>query len=506
MLRQLSSLSSYWRQDFPAAVVTFLLALPLNLGVAMASGVPMFASLTTGVVGGVVVGGLSKSQLNISGPAASMAVLIAHQLSVLPSYGAFLLAVALTGVLQIGLGLVRAGSLGDLLPSSVIAGMLSAIGMTIVLTQLPRAVGYNVNPTETEPIVSWQAILISIITLLVLLFWNYKNRIHTKILKYLPNSLVSIIVGVVINVLFQEFFPIHALHTRYLVNVPITKSFNDFVNHFYLPDFQYIAHAGVWMSAASMAIIASIQALLGVEGIDRLDPLRRTTPPNRELMAQGVGNVVSGALGGILLTSVIVRSMANVGAGARTRVAAILQGVLLFICILIIPRLLNHIPLATLAVVLVYFGYQLIKPQNFVNHYKRGWAYFIPFVITVGGILWTDLLIGVCAGLLVAAFFALYDNFKPFLAEAQAGNHFYFRFERNLSFLHRYELKQILRNIPNETQLTLDFSNITMVDEEIIHLFNHFIHTAPSRSIQISIRQNEKQLLPNLMLPSYEFV
>lgn len=514
----------HWRRDVPASIVVFLLGLPLSLGVAMASGVPIFSGLITAVVGGVLVGSLSKSSLNISGPAASMAVIVLSMIKTLPSFEAFLLALVLAGAIQVLFGVFKAGIIGEYLPSSVVTGMLSAIGISIIINQLPHAVGFDrdfvgdvasvhVNQTillKMYQVVSkgmtLEAIFISVGSLIILIIWSNKKIAKSGRLRYLPPPLLAILFGIIMHFLFTWLLPPFAFSGEHLVRVPISNSLSDFTKNFHLPDFKYLTHKGVWAAAFAMAIIASIQALLGIESTDKLDPQRRITPPNRELMAQGIGNVVSGLLGGILLTSVIVRSLANVNAGARTSASVIFQGLLMFICILAIPILLNQIPLAALSAVLIFVGYQLVKPRIFIKNYKKGWACFIPFMITIVGILWTDLLIGVCAGLLIAAFFVLSESFRPFLAAAQAENRFYFRFERNLNFLHKHELKQTLKNIPDEAQVTFDFSKITAVDEEIIALFNDFIQTASSRSIQIFIQQNENEFSPNLILPSYEFV
>lgn len=508
----------------PASMVVFLLGLPLSLGVAMASGVPMFSGLITAVIGGVVVGSLSKSSLNVSGPAASMAVIVLSMVKTLPSFEAFLLALMLAGAIQVLFGVFKAGVIGDYLPSSVVTGMLSAIGISIIINQLPHTVGFDrdfvgdvASVHVNQDILSrmylliikgltLEAIFISVGSLLILIIWSNKKLIKPGILRYLPPPLLAILFGIIVHVLFKWLLPTFAFSAEHLVRVPVSSSLSDFVGHFDLPDFKYFTHKGVWAAAFALAIIASIQALLGIESTDKLDPQKRVTPPNRELIAQGIGNVVSGLLGGVLLTSVIVRSLANVNAGARTSASVIFQGLLMFVCILAIPTLLNQIPLAALGAVLIFVGYQLVRPKIFIENYKKGWAYFIPFIITVVGILWTDLLIGVCAGLLVAAFFVLFDSFQPFVATAQVDNHFYFRFERNLNFLHKHELKQTLKSIPDKTQVTLDFSNITAVDEEITALLNDFIQVAPNRSIQISIQQNENKFPPNLIPPSYEFV
>lgn len=504
MFKQRFSLPKYWRRDFPASIVVFLLALPLNLGVAMASGVPMFAGLITGVIGGVVVGSISKSSLNITGPAASMAVIVLSVVNTLPSFEAFLLALVLTGVLQVLFGVFRAGVISNYLPASVVTGMLSAIGISIIINQLPHAVGFDrdfvgnvasvhFNENILAKMYWWltggmtlEAVVVFLGCMGILLVWSRKKIVKLGVLRYVPPSLLAIFFGIMVHLLFKWWFPTIAFSAEHLVRVPISSSIGDFFGNFDLPDFQYWSYAGVWASAFSMAIIASIQALLGIEGTDKLDPLRRTSPPNRELIAQGIGNIAAGMLGGILLTSVIVRSLANVNAGARTSASVIFQGVLMFVCILTIPHLLNQIPLAALAAVLISVGFQLVKPSVFVASFKKGGAYFIPFIVTVVTILIMDLLIGVCTGLIVASVFTIQNALHPFLSVAQWEGNYVIRFEKNLTFIQRYELCSELQQVPKSIKLTLDFSRITFIDAENKAVLQSFIQEAPKRCIEIN--------------------
>jgi MFS superfamily sulfate permease-like transporter len=500
---QKSAFLAHWRQDLPAAIVVFLLSLPLTLGIALASGVPMFSGIITAVVGGVVVSIISKSPLNISGPAASMAVIVASSIQGLPSFGAFYLAVVLAGVLQIALGLLRAGNIGDLLPASVINGMLAAIGITIIKSQLPRTVGYDRNLFLQEfttqvsgakaaiTLPAWytqfyaEAVVISLVALAILIGWNHPKLFKPAFFKPMPAPLIAILASVLVHLFFQLFFPKTALSDMHFVRVP--DSAKDLFSNFSFPNFSFLTHAGVWSAAAAMAIIASIQTLLGVEGTDKLDPLQRSTPLNRELIAQGVGNIASGMLGGILLTSVIIRSMANVNAGARTQASAILQGVFLLVFVGLFPHWLNRISLAALATVLVYMGFQLVRPAVWVQSYRKGWAYLLPFLATIGIILWTDLLTGVCAGLMISVVFILRDTFHPLYLAVQEGNRLTIRFEKDLTFIQKYELNQLLKNIPTHATLILDFSNVDFIDEAISTLLTRFIQQAPQRCITLNI-------------------
>lgn len=512
-------LLAHWRQDLPASVVVFLLALPLTLGIALASGVPMFSGIITAVVGGLVVSLVSKSTLNVSGPAASMAVIVLSSVQTLPSFHAFLLAVVLAGVIQVIFGVLKAGIIGDLLPSSVISGMLAAIGITIIMSQIPNMVGYKkslfwqesmlqLNDAKTLSLIwnrlSFEAVVIALVCGVFLICWNHKKIPKPGFLKNIPASMAAIAMGVLVNILFQTFFPTVALSDMHFVRVPVMKSMTDFAGSFSAPDFKFIVHPGVWTAAVSMAIIASIQAILGVEGVDKLDPRKHSTPLNRELIAQGVGNIVSGMLGGILLTSVIVRSLANVNAGARTRASAVLQGSFLFFFVLTLPGVLNQIPLAALATVLVYVGFQLVKPTVFIQSYKKGWAHLIPFLVTIIAILWTDLLTGVCTGLIVAVVFILRDTLKPLYSILQEGNRQVIYFERDLTFIQKYELSQLFKKIPTNAVLTLDISKIDFIDEDIVAIIHRFIRNAPRRSIEVCIEPGENPAFDRLAAPALE--
>jgi MFS superfamily sulfate permease-like transporter len=418
------------------------------------------------------------------------------------------------------LGILKAGILGDLLPASVISGMLAAIGITIMMNQIPNAVGYNktlfweqsmikINNVNFIGIVlnrvSLEAVIIALVCLTVLIGWNHKKVRKPHFLKNMPASLLAIGAGILVNIVFQAFFPKQALSDMHFVKVPVIDSMSGFISNFSFPDFNYLWHPGVWTAALSMAIIASIQAILGIEGVDKLDPQKRTTPLNRELMAQGLGNIVSGMIGGILLTSVIVRSLANVNAGARTRASAISQSLFLLIFVLALPGLLNQIPLAALATVLVYVGFQLVKPAVFLQSYKKGWAHLIPFLATIICILWTELLTGVCAGLIVAVIFILRDTLQPLFSAVQEGNQLTIRFEKNLSFVQKYELSQLLKKIPANSTLTLDISKINFIDEDIVDIIQRFMRRAPQRHIQVHIEAGENQSAAHLAIPAFEF-
>ncbi len=499
--------------DLPAALVVFLVALPLCLGIALASGVPLFSGIIAGVVGGIVIGLLSKSQLSVSGPAAGLAVIVLNAVQTLPSFEVFLLAVALGGVLQIILGLFRAGVIGDFIPSAVIKGMLAAIGLLLILKQLPHAIGYDKDYEGDESFlqpdghntfselwymlqeqISMGAVLVAVLSLLFLFWWDNKKTKKPALLKKVPGPLVVVVFGIVANQIFRAYFPAIAIQAEHLVTVPISNSAADFFGNFRFPDFSYILHQEVWIIAATLALVASIETLLSIEAIDKLDPYKRNTPTNRELIAQGIGNITAGMIGGMPVTSVIVRSSANLSSGARTRTSTIAHGILLLLSVVAIPQLLNLIPLSALAAVLISVGYKLTKPEIFLRKYEKGMAHLIPFVVTIVAILLTDLLIGVCIGLVVAAFFIVRSNFKSSIVFLQDGNHFLIRFKKDLSFIHKYELKRVLDRIPANSSVLLDLSRIDFVDLDNSEIISDFIESAKFKDIHLTIKnQSEKQ-------------
>lgn len=517
------SLRANLQYDLPASVVVFLVALPLCLGIALASGVPLFSGLIAGIVGGIVVSALSKSPLSVSGPAAGLAVIVLGAVESLPSFGAFLLAVVLAGGIQVILGIVRAGIIGDFIPSSVIKGMLAAIGITLILKQIPHAFGYDADYEGDESFfqidgrntfselwlmlqeqLSFGAILIAAISLIFLFWWDSKRIKKSGFLKKVPGPLVVVLFGVLANFIFQQFFPTLAIQSEHLVAVPVADSFNGFLGQFSFPDFGYITSREVWITAGTLALVASIETLLSVESVDKLDPFKRLTPTNRELMAQGIGNVTSGLIGGIPITSVIVRSSANVSSGARTRMSAIAHGVLLLLAVIAIPRLLNLIPLSALAAVLISVGYKLTKPKIFLDKYEKGWAHLIPFVVTIVAILLTDLLVGVGVGIFVAGFFILYNNFQSAISFTQDGSNCLVRFKKDLSFIHKYELKRILAQISDNCNVLLDISTIGFIDLDNTEIINDFIESAPYRGIRVTVKSVNEQTSKFINTPEYE--
>lgn len=497
------------RYDLPASIVVVLVALPLCLGVALASGAPLFSGLIAGIVGGIVIGTLSKSPLSISGPAAGLTVIVLTAIQNMPSYQAFLAAVVLAGAMQVALGVLRAGIIGDFFPASVIKGMLAAIGLILILKQLPHAVGYDADfegdeafeqlageNTLTSVWRLWDyhflpgAVAISLISLVFLYLWEKTQARSTGVIRYIPGPLLVVAFGVIANELFAAFLPQFAIGASHLVSVPVAQSLGDFVNYFTFPDFSVIAQKQVWITAATIAAVASIETLLCIEAVDKIDPYKRITPTSRELVAQGVGNMTSGMLGGLPATSVIVRSSANVMAGGRTKASAILHGMLLLACVLFIPTLLNRIPLSALAAILISVGYKLTKPKLYIEKYEQGWQKFIPFVVTVLAILFTNLLLGIAIGMVVGIFFVLHQNYHSALMFVADGNHYLVRAKKDLFFIHKYELKRTLSRIPCESMVLLDVSRLAFIDLDNVEIINDFIASAPHRNISVTIKKN----------------
>jgi carbonic anhydrase len=505
-----NGLFSSWRADVPASIVVALVALPLCLGVALASGAPLFAGLIAGVVGGVVVGFLSKSPLSVSGPAAGLTAIVFSAIESLPSYQAFLLAVCLAGIIQIGFSLTRGGILAEFVPSSVITGMLTAIGLILILKQLPHAVGYDADPegdfsfaqrdggntlsTLVDMLnnnILWGAALIAGVSL-VFLFWWDKAKPKDGPLRLLPGPLVVVAFGIAANALFKLVAPGLVVAQTHLVNVAVSESPAAFFSLFQLPDFGAVSNALVWTTALTLAIVASLESLLSVKAVDELDPKRRVTDKNRELFAQGTGNFVSGLLGGIPVTSVIVRSSANVDAGADSRLSTILHAVWLLLSVALIPFVLNLIPLSALAAVLIATGYKLAKPKLFVERWQQGMTQFIPFIVTVVAILLTDLLIGIMIGLAVGLAFVLWRSLADVITYVETDEAVMVRARRNLYFIHKPQLQAALARVPDNHTVLVDLSGTNYVDLDNIDIINSFIKGAPFRGLRVVVKGDRR--------------
>lgn len=498
------------RHDLPAAVVVFLVATPLCLGIALASGAPLFSGIIAGVVGGLVVGAASGSALGVSGPAAGLAVIVLGAITTLGAWETFLLAVVLAGVIQVALGFARAGIIGYYFPSSVIKGMLTGIGLTIILKQLPHAVGYDADPEgslafaqaggentlsalgQMLGFIQPGALAVAMVSLVVLVLWEQPVIKRMKASLWIQGPLVAVALGILLNEVFKAVAPSMAIASTHLVQIPVSEGVRGFLSLFTLPDFSQLTNPAVYTTAITLAVVASIETLLCVEATDRLDPMKRVTPTDRELKAQGLGNIVSGLIGGLPITQVIVRSSANIQSGGRTKLSAILHGVLLLAAVVAAPALLNLIPLATLAAILLVVGYKLAKPSLFAAMYQLGPYQFIPFVITVVGILVTDLLVGIGLGMAVAVFFILLTNYRnPYFVDARPhkpGEAVRLSLSEDVSFLNRATIMRTLNAIPPGTRVEIDATRSVNIDYDVYEILRGFEQRAKLVNIDLTIR------------------
>ncbi|MEP7278989.1 MAG: SulP family inorganic anion transporter [Bacteroidota bacterium] len=507
-MKKAKNFISSFTADFPASVVVFLVALPLCLGIALGSNAPLFSGIIGGIVGGIVIGALSGSQLSVSGPAAGLTAIVAVAIGRLPAFDAFLIAVVIGGMIQIVLGFLKAGVLGDYIPSSVIKGMLAAIGLILILKQIPHFVGYEADflgdeafqqkdgkNTFSELVFSLGHILpvafgIGVFSILIQLLWDKVLVKKIKLFKLIPAPLVVVLAGVGINELLKANWPELALGKFHLVNIPVAESFGQFTSFFTFPDFSHLSNYAVWTTGLTLAIVASLETLLNVEAADELDPYQRVTPTNRELKAQGVGNIISGLIGGLPLTSVIVRTSAGIHAGAKTKMAAVMHGLFLLLCVGFIPALLNHIPYVSLAAILIYTGYKLAKVSIFREFFQKGWNQFLPFVITILAILFTDLLVGILVGCGVGLFFVLRSNFKSAVFVVNDDNKFLFRLRKDVSFLNKPIIKNKLEQVPEDSYVLIDAARADFIDRDVIEVIEDFMKHAHLKDIRVELKKS----------------
>jgi MFS superfamily sulfate permease-like transporter len=504
------------KHDLPAGIVVFLVAVPLCLGIAMASGAPLFSGIIAGIIGGIVVTLISGSQLGVSGPAAGLAVIVLSAIDSLNSFEIFLSAVFLAGIIQLALGFLKAGSIGYYFPSSVIKGMLAGIGVIIILKQIPHAFGYDrdyegdmafLQPdgenTFSELInainyVTPAAVIISLVSLAVLILWDQVLSKKSKIFQVIQGPLVVVLLGIAFNFLFSNYFAGLSLRSNQMVELPVAESLGGFINQFSMPDFSRIFTADVLIIAATIAIVASLETLLCLEATDKLDPYKRISPANRELKAQGIGNIVSGLIGGLPITQVIVRSSANIQSGGRTKLSAFIHGVLILGCVMAIPGILNMIPLASLAAILLMVGYKLAKPELFRSMYKSGWSQFLPFVITIVAIVFTDLLTGIAVGVVVAVFFLLKSTYHVshhVIKEKNANGMDRYRMvlSEEVTFLNKGSIMNSLRHIPENVALEIDYSKSAVLDHDVKEIIEDYRSTARSKNIDLTIIENTEK-------------
>lgn len=508
MVQKVKQYASALRHDLPSSVVVFLVALPLCLGIALASGAPLFSGIIAGMVGGIVIGSLSGSQLSVSGPAAGLTAIVVVAIGKLQVYEAFLLAVVLGGVFQIILGIIKAGILGDYIPSSVIKGMLAAIGLILILKQFPHLVGYDKDFVGDESFSQPDgdntfsglfgafshlipaALIIGVVSLLIMIVWEKYVAPKAKFLQLMPAPLIVVVVAVLINETLRSSNPAMAIKDSHLVKMPVADSFSGFISFFTFPDFSHILNPVVWTTALTIAIVASLETLLNIEAADDLDPYQRVTPTNRELMAQGAGNMFSGLIGGLPLTSVVVRTSANINAGAKTKMSAIFHGILLLLSVAFIPSLLNLIPLSALAAILIYTGFKLAKPSLFVKFYKKGWDQFLPFAITIVAILLTDLLKGIVVGCVVGLFFVIRSNFKSAVFVVNDANRYLFRLRKDVSFLNKPIIKNKLEKVPANSSVLIDATRADFIDKDIVEVIEDFLKHAPLKGITVELKKS----------------
>ncbi len=491
------------KHDLPAGLSVFLVALPLCLGIALASGAPLYAGLLSGIIGGLVVGLISGSQLAVSGPGAGLTTLVAASIISLGDFKIFLLAVMVAGLFQLLLGLLKFGAIANYFPSSVIKGMLAAIGIILISKQIPLALGYDqpdfwssgfLNLFSSEHLLSRfynfnhhltrGAILITVISLLILILFQQP---FAKKLKVIPVPLLVVIIGIITNIIFSYVASNYSLKQTQLVNIP-----SNIFESITFPDFSKLfSTVEIWKNGLMIGLLATLESLLCIEAIDKLDRRNRITPVNRELIAQGIGNMACGLLGAIPITAVVVRGSANVDAGGRTKLSAITHGLFLLLAVLLVPFLLNKIPYASLAAILLITGYNLTKPKLFRNMWSLGWRQFIPFVLTILVILLTDLLIGVSIGLLISVYFIIQNNFKAeykITKTIQEGIETYcIKLNNNVTFLNKVKLRKALDEVPEYSVLTIDGSECDFIDYDILEIISEYHNKAHIKYIELHL-------------------
>ncbi|HAH56113.1 MAG TPA: hypothetical protein DCM02_12735 [Flavobacterium sp.] len=482
------------KSDFASGLVVFLVALPLCLGIAMASGAPLFSGIISGIIGGIVVGYLSKSHLSVSGPAAGLTAIVLTAITDLGAFDIFLTAVFIAGLIQLALGFIKAGSISNYFPTNVIEGMLAGIGIIIILKQLPHAFGYD---SDFEGDLAFSqadgsntfssllgivnyiqigAILVTVISLIILIAWD--KIPFLKSLKLIPGALIAVILGVVLNEIFLSMGSSLAISKEHLVSLPIPSTLEEFKQIIVTPNFSGITNPKVWIIGLTIAIVASIETLLCIEAADRMDVHKRYTDTNVELKAQGIGNLVSSLLGGLPMTSVVVRTSANNNAGAKSKMSAIIHGILLLISVLTIPAILNKIPLATLAAILLLVGYKLAKPATFKHFWKNGKYQFVPFIATLLAVVFLDLLKGVALGLIISVFAILRGNMKRAYhfrkEEYHDGDVIHIDLAQEVSFLNKAAIKQTLSKIPENSKVIINAQDTVYIAHDVLDLIKEF--------------------------------
>ena len=488
------NLFANFRSDFASGLVVFLVALPLCLGIALASGAPLFSGIISGVIGGIVVGYLSKSHLSVSGPAAGLTAIVLVAITDLGSFNSFLLAVLIAGIIQLALGFIKAGSISNYFPINVIEGMLAGIGVIIFLKQIPHAVGYDNDFEGDESFLQTEghntfselfsvfnhiqlgSVVITLVSIAILIAWTKVDFL--KKMKLVPAALIAVIVGILLNEFFIQSGSSLAITSEHLVSLPVPKTFEELKNIFVTPDFSAISNSKVWIVAFTIAVVASIETLLCIEAADRMDEQKRYTDTNAELKAQGIGNILSSLLGGLPMTSVVVRTSANNNAGAKSKMSAIIHGILLLVSVLAIPTLLNKIPLATLAAILLLIGYKLANPKTIKHFWSKGKYQFVPFIATFVAVVFTDLLKGVALGIIISIIFVLKGNMVRAYSfrkeEYEDGDIIHIDLAQEVSFLNKAAIKTTLNEIPSNSKLVINATDTVYIAHDVLDLIKEF--------------------------------
>ena len=501
------------KSDFASGLVVFLVALPLCLGIAMASGAPLFSGIISGIIGGIVVGFLSKSHLSVSGPAAGLTAIILTAITDFGAFDIFLTAVLIAGFIQLALGFIKAGSISNYFPTNVIEGMLAGIGIIIILKQLPHAFGYDADFEGDQSFIQSNgdnsfsslfevfnhvqpgAIVITVVSLIILISWDKVPFL--KKLKLVPGALIAVVSGIVLNEVFIASGSPLAISNEHLVSLPVPTSFDELKAIIVTPNFSGFTNPKVWIVGLTIAIVASIETLLCIEASDRMDVQKRYTDTNVELKAQGIGNILSALIGGLPMTSVVVRSSANSNAGAKSKSSTIIHGLLLLVSVLVIPVILNKIPLATLATILILVGYKLAKPATFKHFWEKGKYQFVPFVATLVAVVTTDLLKGVLLGLVISIIFILKGNLKRAYSfkkeEYVDGDIIHIDLAQEVSFLNKAAIKSTLNDIPENSKVIINAHDTVYIAHDILDLIREFKETrAIDENIKVKLKGFKK--------------
>ena len=499
--------------DFKPGIVVFLVALPLCLGIAMACGVPLFSGIVAGVIGGILVTAFSGSKYSVSGPAAGLTAIVITSIAQLGSYEAFLAAVVFAGVFQIVLGILKAGSIGNYIPNAVIKGMLAGIGIILIIKQIPHLFGYDKDPEGDEEFIQLDgensftelihmvnyitigAVIIGVVSFLILIIADRPFYKKDKILSNIPGPLLVVIFGVLLTIAFKGY-PLLNIDSQHLVNLPSISSLSDLKSNLLFPDFSFATQSHFWTIVATLAIVASLETLLGIEAIDKLDPEKNESNTNKELVAQGIGNMICGAFGGLPVTSVIVRSSANINAGAKSKLSTIIHALLLLVSVLLLPNVLALIPNACLAAILIMTGFKLTKASIFKEQWKFGYEQFIPFIVTVIVMLVTDLLKGVCAGVVVSIVFIIRDNIKfSFESSNEMINdkkYYLLKLPQQVTYFNKGYLINFFKTVNENSKVIIDGSINKSINRDSNDVIKDFIATSKKKNIDVELFKFDK--------------